>query len=65
MREYYKKKYGVPFVSLTDGEFYTAVEPYYEPLEFMLVYCWLCGCYKPLSEMGKVACKECEDESEA
>ena len=25
-------------------------------------YCWLCGKYKPSSEMGEVACKECEGE---
>ena len=26
----------------------------------IVFYCWLCRLYKPLSEMGGVACKECE-----
>jgi hypothetical protein len=25
-----------------------------------LLYCWICGKYKPPSEMGDVACKACE-----
>ncbi len=56
----------------TDGQFYTVIEPYYSGFRPRpdsdldgevcgLRYCCLCCQYKPLSEMGEVACRECED----